>query len=163
MIGGFYEPFSNYSTKDVLNYHTYCPFTSKLGSRKCNLYNQLYIKRRQSNIQALGIAGIITEFGSVVNTAEGRAEIRSVTQAADKYLLSWYYWQFKYNMDSTSSTHPPQLQSFYYPNSTLQVEKVQALAYSYVYALCGRYINQTRGIGSYTLSFFPSDCNGKYT
>lgn len=38
----------------------------------------------------------------------------------DKYLTSWYYWQYKYNMDSTCSTSPPWLFSFFYPNGTLQ-------------------------------------------
>jgi hypothetical protein len=60
MIGGFFEPISNLSTKDVLNYHTYCPFSSQLGSKKCNYYNEIYMKRRQDNIRKLGIAGIMT-------------------------------------------------------------------------------------------------------
>ena len=63
----------------------------------------------------------MTEFGSVANTPEGRADLRDVLANADKHLVSWYYWQFKYNMDSTCSTHPPWLFSFYYPNGTLQI------------------------------------------
>jgi len=69
----------------------------------------------------LGVGAIISEFGSVANTVEGRAELKSVVSHADKYLTSWYYWQFKYNMDSTCSTNPPWLFSFYYPNATVQL------------------------------------------
>jgi hypothetical protein len=86
-----------------------------------------------------------------------------VTAQTDKYLMSWYYWQFKYNMDSTCSTNPPWLHAFYYPNGTLQQEKVQTLAYSYAYAICGRVSNQAHATGSYTLSFFPADCGEKHT
>jgi hypothetical protein len=78
-------------------------------------------------------------------------------------LLSWYYWQFKYNMDSTCSTNPPWLHAFYYPNSTLQTEKVQTLASSYAYAICGKYISQSKSAGSYSLNFFPGDCQGKHS
>ena len=45
MIGGFYQPFSSFKSKDLLNYHTYCPFA--LGTLKCQLYNSIYTKRRQ--------------------------------------------------------------------------------------------------------------------
>ncbi len=105
----------------------------------------------------------MTEFGSVPNNADGLAEINSVTENADKYLISWYYWQFKYNMDSTCSTNPQWLHSFYYPNSTLQTEKVQTLSYSYAYAICGKYIKQSRASGSYSLNYFPADCGSKHT
>lgn len=73
MIGGFLENFSEFKDKDLLNYHTYCPFSKKLGSKKCQLYNYLYVKRRQENIHQLSIGGIMSEFGSVPNTVEGRA------------------------------------------------------------------------------------------
>jgi hypothetical protein len=119
MVGGFFHNFSSINSKDLLNYHTYCPF-KKLGGKQCKLYNYLYIKRRQENIHQLEIGGIMSEFGSVPNTPEGRAEIKDVVQNVDKYLTSWYYWQYKYNMDSTCSTSPPWLHAFYYPNGTLQ-------------------------------------------
>jgi hypothetical protein len=100
----------------------------------------------------------------VANDADGRAELKSVVDHADKYLTSWYYWQFKYNKDSTCSTSPPWLFSFYYPNGTTQVEKIRALSYSYAYAICGRFINQTSAEGSYSLNLFPSKClNEKHT
>ena len=68
MIGGFLGNFSEYNSKDLLNYHTYCPFTSKLGKQRCQAYNYLYVKRRQKNIQQLQRGGIMSEFGSVANT-----------------------------------------------------------------------------------------------
>ena len=77
--------------------------------------------------------------------------------------MSWYYWQFKYNSDSTCSTNPPWLHAFYYPNATLQLNKIKVLSYSYAYAICGKFVKQDHGRGSYALTYFPSDCRGKYT
>ena len=106
----------------------------------------------------------MSEFGSVPNTPEGRAEIRDVVKNTDKYLTSWYYWQYKYNMDSTCSTNPQWLHAFYYHNGTLQTQKVKTLSYSYAYAICGSYINQTHSQGSYSLSLIPKKClNNKTT
>lgn len=106
----------------------------------------------------------MSEFGSVPNTPEGRAEIKDVVKNVDKYLTSWYYWQYKYNMDSTCSTSPPWLFSFYNPDGTLQEEKVRTLSYSYAYAICGKVLNQTNSQGSYSLSLIPVKClNNKNT
>ena len=66
-------------------------------------------------------------------------------------------------MDSTCSTSAPWLFSFYHPNSSLKIEKAKALSYSYAYAVCGRFINQTSTPGSYLLSYIPANCNSKHT
>lgn len=79
----------------------------------------------------------MTEFGSVANASSDMAEIRNVMNMTETHLTSWYYWQFKYNADSTSSTHPPQMQSFYFPDGQLQYEKVKILGHPYAYAICG--------------------------
>ena len=78
-------------------------------------------------------------------------------------MVSWYYWQFKYNMDSTCSTNPPWLHAFYYPDGSLQQQKVKTLAYSYAYAICGRVIDQAHQPGSYSLHWYPTDCGAKHT
>jgi len=77
---------------------------------------------------------------------------------------SWYYWQFKYNADSTSSTNPPQMQSFYYPDGELQYPKVKILAHPYAYAVCGDNIIESWDDSYYQLSLYPKECsNGKKT
>lgn len=68
MVGGFLENFGEINSRDLLNYHTYCPFTKSLGGSKCRAYNYLYVKRRQENVRRLGVGGIMSEFGSVPNT-----------------------------------------------------------------------------------------------
>ena len=70
LIGSFYSPISN-TSKDVFNFHQYCP-SAKKGSRTCSIFNDLYVKNRQKEIHKLGQAGVCTEFGSVPDTPLGR-------------------------------------------------------------------------------------------
>jgi hypothetical protein len=100
----------------VISYHTYCPFTDSYGSNKCQLINQQYTEIRHKNAKQLHIGLSVTEFGSVANATNDMTEIKNVMNMTESHLTSWYYWQFKYNADSTSSTNPPQMQSFYHPN-----------------------------------------------
>lgn len=50
---------------------------------------------------------MMTEFGSMPDTQVARDEISRVLNQAEKHWQSWFYWQFKYNNDSTCSTNPP--------------------------------------------------------
>jgi hypothetical protein len=111
--------------------------TDSYGSKKCDLINQQFTSNRHNNAQKLKIGLSMTEFGSVANASSDMAEIRNVMNMTETHLTSWYYWQFKYNADSTSSTHPPQMQSFYFPDGQLQYEKVKILGHPYAYAICG--------------------------
>jgi hypothetical protein len=88
----------------------------------------------------------------------------NVLNTTESHQTSWYYWQFKYNADSTSSTNPPQMQSFYYPDGKLQYPKVKMLAHPYAYAVCGDNIIESWDENYYQLSLYPKECsNGKNT
>ena len=80
-----------------------------------------------------------------------------------KYFRSWTYWQFKFFDDITTAANPGTTESFYDNDGNLQETKVKALARPYAYAICGRYIKQSRTTGSYSLNFFPADCGSKHT
>lgn len=105
----------------------------------------------------------MTEFGSMPDTEIAQGEIRRVLKEADKYWQSWFWWQYKYYQDSTSSTSPPWEQSLYYPNGTTQEKKIFALSYPYAYAICGTPISQTYALNTYTLEFIPRVCGNKQT
>jgi hypothetical protein len=88
-------------------------------------------------MQKLRIGGALTEFGSLAEADNELVEYKLNLDAVESHQVSWYYWQFKYNEDSTSTTNPPELQSFYNPDGSLQVKKVKTLAHPYAYAICG--------------------------
>ena len=167
-IGGFYDtPNHEFNNKNILSYHTYCPFknshaepTSKV---KCNLIDGLYMALRYQNIKKLKIGGMMTEFGSVPESKAGIEEINRVLRYAEKNWQNWYYWQYKNNSDSTCSSNPSWEHAFYYPNGTVQLKKVHALSYPYAYAICGSPVKQTHDDHSYSLTFKPKKCQNRNT
>ena len=69
-IGGFYDtPSQEFNNKNILSYHTYCPFKNShaepTSAVKCNLIDGIYMQERYANIRRLKIGGMMTEFGSV--------------------------------------------------------------------------------------------------
>lgn len=114
--------------------------------------------QRIKNVRKLKCGSSMTEFGSVPETEKGLDEVRRVLRLADKNWQSWFWWQYKYNADSTCSTNPPWEHSLYYPNGTLQFNKVFALSYPYAYAVCGSPIAQQSSLNTYILSFVPAKC-----
>jgi hypothetical protein len=92
---------------------------------------------RQKNAHELHIGAVMTEFGSVYDKANDLQELRNILNVTEPYLTSWYYWQFKYNADSTCTDTPSWVFSFYTDKGDLQYEKVKLLAHPYAYALCG--------------------------
>lgn len=106
---------------------------------------------------------MMTEFGSMPDSEQGNSETKRVLDQADKYWQSWFWWQYKYYKDSTSSTNPPWQQSLYYPNGTVQYNKVFTLSYPYAYAICGTPITQSYSSHSYTLELVPRTCGESHT
>lgn len=65
------------------------------------------MEQRVKNVKRLKCGSMMTEFGSMPDTQIARDEISRVLNEAEKHWQSWFYWQFKYNNDSTCSTNPP--------------------------------------------------------
>ena len=106
---------------------------------------------------------MMTEFGSVPESKAGIEEINRVLKYAEKNWQNWYYWQYKNNSDSTCSSNPSWEHAFYYPNGTVQLQKVHALSYPYAYAICGNPVKQTHDDHSYSLTFKPKKCQNRNT
>lgn len=167
-FGGFYSTPSPTEFKhlDVLSYHAYCPFqndrSEPTSEFKCQAIDGLYIQQREHLVRKLKCGSMMTEFGSVPETQIGLNEIERVLSSVEKNWGNWFWWQFKFNADSTC-TGTAWDQSFYYPNGTLQHKKVKLLSHPYAYAVCGSPISESYSMNSYTLKIRAKGCGGSFT
>ena len=73
---------------------------------------------------------IISEFGACMGGHTCEVEINTLTDAADAFLASWAYWQFK-KLGDLTTTAGSGSEGFYDDDGTLQVDKVTALSRPY--------------------------------
>jgi hypothetical protein len=81
-------------------------------------------------------------------------EINSLTDAADAFLTSWAYWQFK-KLGDLTTTAGSGSEGFYNDDGTLQVDKVTALSRPYTQYTQGTLMgmNFNRLAATFTFSF----------
>lgn len=89
------------------------------------------MEKRDKDAARLGLPLFLSEFGACLTEANCTPEIKSVTEAADRYLAGWAYWEFKNYADLTTSAGTGE-EGFYNEDGTLQTWKVKALARSYM-------------------------------
>jgi len=89
------------------------------------------MEKRDLDAQRLGLPLFLSEFGACLTEANCTPELKSVTEAADRYLAGWAYWEFKNYADLTTSAGTGE-EGFYNSDGTLQTWKVRALARSYL-------------------------------
>lgn len=83
-FGGFFETPSGpeFPNKDVLSYHTYCPFKNAHNEpasiKKCKIIDLLYMELRMKNVKKLRCGSMMTEFGSMPDSEIGNAEAKRV-------------------------------------------------------------------------------------
>ena len=127
--------------KQVFSYHLYCPLITSEGeptnAKACKYFDELTVESKLGNSNKVRIAGMLTEFGALSDSRKSSDEVLRITRAVESHFHSWIYWQFKYNNDITTEANPPTTESFYYPNGTLQLNKITALSHPYAYAVCG--------------------------
>lgn len=88
----------------ALNDHTYCcqmnaeacatgeaPLSLK---DDCQSWHERRLIQRSLDAERLHVPLIISEFGACGNSVECAMEIGLVTEACDKHLTSWAYWQY---------------------------------------------------------------------
>ena len=102
---------------------------------------------------------MMTQFGSVFEEQYDITELSNVLKLSDKHWQSWFYWQYKYNHDSTSSQDPSWHAGLFYPNGTLQMKKISTLSYAYLSAVCGQPIAQLNTQYGFRFSFTPRICS----
>ena len=138
---------AKWASKQAMSYHIYscgfadtkCDSDGDPAAADCGSCDELvdsWMDTRAADVKRLGGGVMLTEFGAVSgDSAGGLAEIARVTNAADRRLLSWAYWQFKYFSDITTVSGPAE--GLYHANGTLQRAKLAALSRTYAPAVAG--------------------------
>eukprot|EP00358_Blepharisma_japonicum_P001629 CAMPEP_0202946080 /NCGR_PEP_ID=MMETSP1395-20130829/8365_1 /ASSEMBLY_ACC=CAM_ASM_000871 /TAXON_ID=5961 /ORGANISM="Blepharisma japonicum, Strain Stock R1072" /LENGTH=508 /DNA_ID=CAMNT_0049646453 /DNA_START=69 /DNA_END=1595 /DNA_ORIENTATION=+ len=137
----------NFNNAQVLNDHTYCcavnfnPCVQNGGdpplseAKHCERIHNDRVKVRSQDAEKLGVGLIFTEFGACSDSDACVAEITSVTNACDKYLVGWSYWQFKGYGDYTTAGST--VEGFYDGSGNLETNKLKALQRTYAQAYQG--------------------------
>lgn len=152
---------SDYNDRQVLSYHLYCIILDRNGqpmsTRLCDGIEEDVMKNRLHDMDKLGVAGFITEWGAYNNqTVPGSKPYEDgleIMGLADKYLQSWAYWQYKGYGDFT--TQSSTAEGLWFENGTIQNEKVKMLSRSYAQAVSGRFVSQSFDptTGNFTVTF----------
>jgi endoglycosylceramidase len=140
---------AQYNDRQVFSYHLYCIIMDKngqpLNTRLCDGVDKDVIKIRLHDMDKLGVAGFMTEWGAYDNkTIPGSKPYDDGIELmglADEHLQSWAYWQYKGYGDFTTQTS--EAEGLWFENGTVQNEKVKLLSRSYATAVSGRYVNQS--------------------
>lgn len=131
---------AEYNHLQALNYHIYCCAASATAclpdgnpspnaTAFCDRFNPSLATQREKDSKRLGGGIILSEFGACTTGIDCVHEIQRTTQAADTFLHSWAYWQYKYYNDITTQSGPSE--GFWDGSGTLLVDKVKALSRTY--------------------------------
>ena len=110
---------SNYQNRSVLSWHYYCwSFDSDMNPIRwglCELEKEDMFTFRSRDVERLGGAGFLTEFGLCDgSTNSSKYECTNVMDKADADLFSWTYWDYSdgnfYNSDGSPKDY--QIQEF---------------------------------------------------
>lgn len=145
-VGFTAGPAADDVSHQALSYHIYscgfavpqCDKKGDLPSEDCTLcddYAWDAVSSRQDSAKQLGGGIFLSEFGACSGSDPCIAEINRITNAADRSLQSWCYWQFKYNHDITTVAGPEE--GFYGLDDSLMERKVAALSRTYAPAVAG--------------------------
>lgn len=90
---------SEYQNRSVLSWHYYCwSFDSDMNPIRwglCKLEQDDMFSFRSNDVQRLGGAGFLTEFGLCSGSSDSSVfECTEVMDKADKDLFSWTYWDY---------------------------------------------------------------------
>jgi hypothetical protein len=91
----------------------------------------MHLSARSKDAERLGVPLIMSEFGACTDLDACVTEVKQVTDACDKHLASWAYWNFKPMKDITT-TAGTSSEGFYNQDGSLQTEKVKMLSRTYI-------------------------------
>lgn len=141
---------AEYLDKQMFNYHSYCCSTGfsiceegepPLDKEEiCRVHHYENVAQANKYADKFKIGTIITEFGACFNTQACFNEISSLADAADEYLNSWAYWQYKPFKDFTTTCKDDK-EGLFEKDGSLQEYKIKALTRTYVQASQGNLIN----------------------
>jgi aryl-phospho-beta-D-glucosidase BglC (GH1 family) len=141
----------------IFNDHSYspCALSDKSDAALeeiCKDYHLYRILTRDQDAKKLGIPLIISEFGACMGGHTCEVEINTLTDAADTFLTSWAYWQFK-KLGDLTTTAGSGSEGFYNDDGTLQVDKVTALSRPYAQYTQGTLMSMNFNRSAETFSF----------
>lgn len=148
--------------KQVFSYHIYCGFVTgsgcPLSHTLCEYFESAMMYCKTSEMKALKVGGLITEFGALCDDDSCIVELHRFQRKAEEAKQGWIYWQFKHYEDLTTANRD-ESQGFYYKSAKLQTKKVIALTRPYARVIAGkikemRFIEDTK---VYKLSYEYSD------
>ncbi|KNC51965.1 endoglycoceramidase [Thecamonas trahens ATCC 50062] len=129
-----------YANRSVYSYHIYCAPTDKSGDPthvvECNLVDDYFENVKMADVTRLGGGGYLTEMGAMLESPAAADALNHLLDLCDANLQSFNYWQYKPYHDLTTASQPFD-ESFYYPNGTLQANKIKVLSRTYAYATAG--------------------------
>ena len=132
----------------ALNYHVYCGLVNVTGVASnfsaCieSWNNEMQI--RMNDVIRLKTVGIMSEFGDMGDEKSSLALLEHYTDAADNWLQSTMYWQYKFYNDLTTQTP---IEGLYKRDGSLNQQKLKVLSRTYAYAIAGTPIK---------MKFYPS-------
>jgi hypothetical protein len=90
----------------VYAYHIYtCAYAKVLGITDCDLVQKEIIQESLTLAQDIGTGAILGEFGSVgARQPNQEVHVARLIKAAESYMQSWIYWQYK-SVHSEPTTH----------------------------------------------------------
>lgn len=128
---------SEYADREAFAYHVYCP--PGANEYVCDGMIDLawvWLNRTKDRMITGTHASILTEFGAVGDDPASVRLIDRITTAADLIKQSWFYWTYRsYGDITTQNSHT---ETFFYPNGTLQKNKLKALTTTYPQTVAGR-------------------------
>lgn len=144
---------------EPMAFHVYCDIgtdgagpTSWLEKEVCKLDDNFTLVQRERDLKRLGTAGLVTEFGAVLNSSTGWEEISRVLNALDAVSppLSWLYWGNGVNGD---------------PDASHYNIPIKGMARSYAKVVPGTLKTQSFDMdtGEYQLEFEPAPNGGDMT
>eukprot|EP00742_Colponemidia_sp_Colp-10_P015170 GILJ01017296.1.p1 GENE.GILJ01017296.1~~GILJ01017296.1.p1 ORF type:complete len:545 (+),score=64.48 GILJ01017296.1:241-1635(+) len=102
----------SYNDRQAYAYHHYCDLVTEkndrkpssaiswwqkvkegLGRKGCELYNGFELRNRRHDTNKLGVAAIMTEFGSMPNTTAGIEMLDWTADRLDEMFHGWVYWK----------------------------------------------------------------------
>ena len=146
-----------YKDRQALSFHVYCAAykdnMTATAQKFCEKYDAQRFPLRTKDLDRLGGAGLLTEFGSVGNSTNGITEIQNVLTAADENFFGWAYWQFKSYNDLTATERT--VYPLYDEQGQLEVNKLKALSRTYATAIAGTPLSTSFDVtdGFYNLSW----------
>ncbi|XP_062516770.1 endoglycoceramidase-like [Corticium candelabrum] len=132
-----------YDNRQAFSFHIYCALMKKGQPSNipiCKDIESNLFSARMLDMEEMGLAGFVTEWGAYddfTTESDSFRDAQDITSFADRFLLSWSYWQFKGYGDITTQSNSDE--GFWNAQGKLEELKVRTLSYPYAMSVGGHY------------------------